>query len=219
MVYSNLKKILKMRKVLIILQISLLSLTVLASCNNSSDKNHENNKQEKSDSAATKIEEMIPEPEKKETAVCDQKEEKGPDEMMPNIIITCNYKNFKSVAQGFPDMKGRYSYIYEMFVKDASGQFKKVKNEAIFKKHKELLSRLNARIKADYDRFSKDEETKNCFYNSRFTPYTFDRLGIEFKENEMQFSAVFYPSDGACMSTSGTTVTFKYNEMHQYLIE
>ena len=208
-----------MRKNLKFLCVAALSVLII-SCNSSSNSTENNSDSDKTDTLASDIDkkEEVKEEKAEEKVVCVESEEKESDGMMPNIVKTCTHKNFKSVAKGFPDMKGRYSYTFEMYQKDASDKYKKVKNEAIFKNHKELLSKINAKIKADYDSFSKEEETKDCFQGAPFSSFTFDRLGIQFEDKGLLFSAEFGLS-GACMSVGGTSVSLSWDEVQKYLVD
>ncbi len=56
---------------------------------------------------------------------CFEKESKNKAGVDPVLTKTCFYKNYKTILKGYPDYKGRYSYVYSVF--------KKQKTEAMFK--------------------------------------------------------------------------------------
>ncbi|MDX1904643.1 MAG: hypothetical protein SFU27_10835 [Thermonemataceae bacterium] len=136
----------------------------------------------------------------------------------PEQIKTCFYKNYKAVSKGYADYKGRYSYEYFLFKKQSNGQYKKIKNAEMFLDSQKLLVIINSRIKKDYQTYSNDEQTKDCFEGHSFTEYNFNQLGISFEENSINFEVSFGLSS-ACMSVDGTTISLSLEEIKNYIKE
>jgi hypothetical protein len=151
--------------------------------------------------------------------VCTEKEAKNEDGVDPILIKTCFYKAYKTITNGYPDYKGRYSYEYSVFKKQENGNYIQIKNASLFNKNKkELLSIINSKIEKDYNSVYNDPETKDCFEEESFTPYNFDQLGITFSDDKINFEVTFGLA-GACMSVDGTTVSFSLEEIQKYLID
>jgi hypothetical protein len=73
--------------------------------------------------------------------VCTEKETKNEDGGDDPIITkTCLYKNYKTISKGYPDYKGRYSYEYSLFSKQANGSYVQIKNASLFNQYKNELS-------------------------------------------------------------------------------
>ncbi len=152
-------------------------------------------------------------------ATCIEKESKNEDGGDPILTKTCLYKIYKTISTGYPDYKGRYSYEYSVFKKQANGSYVQIKNAALFNENKnELLSIINSKIKKDYISYSNEPEAKDCFDGASFTPFNFDQLGIEFGDDYINFSVTFGLS-GACMAVDGTGVSFNLDEIQKYLNE
>jgi major membrane immunogen (membrane-anchored lipoprotein) len=150
---------------------------------------------------------------------CTEKETKNEDGGEPILTKTCLYKTFKTISKGFPDYKGRYSYEYSILKKQENGSFLPIKNASLFNKNKnELLSIINKKIEKDYNSYSNNPETKECFEGISFTPFNFNELGIKFESNTIEFNVTFGLS-GACMSVDGTTISMKLDEIQKYLNE
>jgi hypothetical protein len=152
-------------------------------------------------------------------ATCSEKESKNDDGGDPILTKTCLYRVYKTISKGYPDYKGRYSYEYSVFKKKQDGSYVQTKNALLFNENKnELLSIINSKIEKEYQSYSNDPETKDCFEDASFTPFKFDQLGIYFDEDKINFNVTFGLS-GACMSVDGTIVSFKLDEIQKYLNE
>ena len=152
-----------------------------------------------------------------DVVMCSEKEMPNPDTEDPIINKTCLFKEYKTISIGSPDYKGRYSYQYKIYKKQANGTFKKVKNVVLFNEKKtELLSLINAKIKKEYDLYAHDPESSECFDQMSFVPFTFEQLGIDFDNNSINFNVTFGLS-GACSSVDGTGIAFSLDEIKQYL--
>jgi hypothetical protein len=150
-------------------------------------------------------------------ATCTEKYTDDPYGGMPILTKTCFYKKFKTVAKGYPDRVGRYSYNFSIYSKQANGKYVQIKNENIFNQDKdELLSMVNAKIENDYKLFVRDPENAPCFEGFTYSPYTFEQMGITFEDNQILFQVTFgLPS--LCMSLDGTIVTFGLADIQKYL--
>mgnify|MGYP006908383955 CR=1 FL=1 len=146
-------------------------------------------------------------------AVCINNEKKGEDPSSPILIKECQYKNIKCRSEGYPDNKGRYSYVYEIMLED-----KKVKNSDIFNhKINDLSVLLNSRILKDYKELYNSQDTKECFEGMDENPiFSIDDLGIEFDDNQIKFNVTFGLS-GVCMSADGTSVSMSLEEIEPFL--
>jgi len=149
---------------------------------------------------------------------CSQQENKNDEGGDPIIIKTCLFNSYKTVSTGSPDYKGRYSYQYELYMKQ-NGKYVKVNNSALFNQNQnQLLSNINQEIQKDYKIFSTDPVTKDCFKGMTSPKFTIDQLGIDFDDNKINFSVTFGLSS-ACMSVDGTTVSFTLDEIQSYLYD
>ncbi len=214
-----------MRKMTSIFRVILVTSTILSSCRSGST-----NKQEEKKSIETTIEPLDASKIKKaylETenqvisnkVICTEKEAKNEDGVDPILIKTCFYKAYKTITNGYPDYKGRYSYEYSVFKKQENGNYIQIKNASLFNKNKkELLLIINSKIEKDYNSVYNDPETRDCFEDESFTPYNFDQLGITFSDDKINFEVTFGLA-GACMSVDGTTVSFSLEEIQKYLID
>ena len=152
-------------------------------------------------------------------ATCMEKETPNEDPSNPGITKTCLYKKYKTISKGYPDYKGRYSYVYSLFKKQENGSYVQIKNATLFNENKkQLLSIINSKIKKDYYSYANYSETKDCFEGAKFTPFNFDQLGINFDADNINFNVTFGLS-GACMSVDGTIISFNLDEIQKYLNE
>lgn len=150
---------------------------------------------------------------------CTEDESKNEDGGDPIITKTCLFRSFKSVAKGYPDFKGRYSYEYTLSKKNEKDTYTEIKNSMLFNdKKNELLSLINAKIAKEYSSLAKNPDTKDCFSGNTFVPFNFDQMGITFSDNVMNFE-VSFGLPGACMSVDGSIVSIDLNEIQQYLNE
>jgi len=150
-------------------------------------------------------------------ALCTERESKNKDGGDPILIKTCMYKKYKTISRGYPDYKGRYTYVYELYKKQPNGSFIQIKNAMLFNETKnELLSIINSKIEMDYAAFANDAETKDCFEGAAFAPFELDQLGIDFDADKINFNVSFGLS-AACMSVDGTTVSFNLDDIETYL--
>lgn len=149
--------------------------------------------------------------------ICSDKELKIKNSNDPVLISTCLYKNYKTISKGYPDNFGRYSYEYSIFKKQENGNYIQIKNTDLFNNYKdELLRLINYKIEKDYNQFSNDPETKDCFTISTFNSFNFDQLQISFDDNKINFGC-YFGLGGACRSVDGTSVSFTFEELGKYL--
>ena len=131
---------------------------------------------------------------------------------------TCLFNDFKTVSTGYAnDRNGKMYWIYEVF-QNKNGKYVKVQNNTLFNlDQKELLKLINERIKRDFNVFSTEAETSDCFSDFRSLPvYKMNDLGIDFNNDEIQFHIEFNLPE-ACDPVGGTTVTFKIADITKYL--
>lgn len=166
------------------------------------------NKEKEETKEETKTEEKKEVP---KTAVCKTEEKKeGPD---PIITKNCQYGNIQTKSVGYPDMKGRYSYSYELMFDG-----KKVKNSEIFnKKMPELLSKLNDKILKEYSESYNAEDSKDCFSGMPKNPkFKMDDLSIYLDDKNMIFN-VSFGLPGMCLAVDGSIVSIPLEEIETYL--
>lgn len=109
------------------------------------------------------------------------------------------------------------SYQYQLFLKNSKGEFEKVKNEAIFNENKtELPSKINERIKKEYESFWGDANSVDCFQGFSFRPFEFDEIGIGFDGNKFNFNVTLGLPE-YCRAFDGTIVSFSDDEIKNYL--
>lgn len=148
---------------------------------------------------------------------CTEQETQNEEGGGPLLTKTCLYGKYKTITQGYPDYKGRYSYEYTLHKKDVNGSYVQIKNEMLFNENKnELLSVINSRIKKEYMSLSKDPETLDCFEGATFSPYNFNQMGIDFDNTGINFHVAF-SLGSACMAVDGTVITFSFDQIQEYL--
>jgi hypothetical protein len=147
---------------------------------------------------------------------CTSKESKNPEADDPIIITTCLWSNYKFVATGTPDYKGRYSYDYEVFL-IGRGKAKKISNSELFNdKLSQLEKLLNQKIKSVFDDYAQTLETSDCLQGLEFTEKRINEMGISlYADNKINFH-VSFGLGGACMNVDGATVTFEMSEIKEY---
>jgi len=131
---------------------------------------------------------------------------------------TCLFNDFKTVSTGYAnDRNGKMYWIYEVF-QNKNGKYVKVQNNTMFNlDQKELLKLINERIKRDFNVFSTEAETSDCFTDFGSLPvYKMNDIGIDFDDDEIQFHIEFNLPE-ACDAVGGTTVTFKIADITKYL--
>lgn len=138
------------------------------------------------------------------------------DKQEPSRIENYYFKDFKSVITGTPDTKNRFTWTFELFKKDSSGYISANNDEVFNDKKDELLSIINEKIKSDFDKaYQLDKE---CFTAKTAPTYTFNKLGLEFKDGSVNFYAVFDFATENCYYLYGyTVVEFTVDEIADYL--
>ena len=138
------------------------------------------------------------------------------DKQEPKRIENYYFKDFKSVITGTPDTKNRFTWTFELFKKDSSGYVPANNDEVFNDKKDELLTLINERIKSDFDKAY--ELDKECFNTDAAPSYTFNNLGLEFKDDKVNFYAVFDFATENCYYLYGyTVVEFTVDEIADYL--
>lgn len=91
-------------------------------------------------------------------------------------------------------------------------------NEKVFnKKQDRLLKVLNDRIRKNFEKFSKNPETKECLTEIETNPtYTMNDFELSFQGNEIWFE-IKWGLVSVCRAVDGTIVIFKLNEIKEYL--
>jgi len=138
------------------------------------------------------------------------------DKQEPKRIENYYFKDFKSVITGTPDTKNRFTWTFELFKKDSSGYIPANNDEVFNDKKAELLSIINERIKSDFEKaYGLDKE---CFNTDKAPGYTFNNLGLEFKDDKVNFYAVFDFATENCYYLYGyTVVEFTVGEVEEYI--
>ncbi|MBX0333724.1 hypothetical protein K3G39_10795 [Pontibacter sp. HSC-14F20] len=151
------------------------------------------------------------------STACEEKDEDNPGSEDPIIVRTCTYQNYRSVATGMPDYKGRYSWEYALY-KLENEESVPIKNELLFnEKRDDLLRQVNQRIQAEYHLFSDDPDFSDCFAMVESIPaFGFDELSIGFEDDQLVFHASLGLPE-ACLSIDGASVSFKLSEVAPYL--
>jgi hypothetical protein len=180
----------------------------LHSCTAPVSENKEKEETKEETKTETKTEEKKESP---KTAVCKTEEKKeGPD---PIITKNCQYGNIQTKSVGYPDMKGRYSYSYELMLDG-----KKVKNSVIFNdKMPELFSKLNDKILEEYSKFYNAEDSKDCFSGMPKNPkFKMDDLSIDLDDKNMIFN-VSFGLPGMCLAVDASIISIPLEEIEAYL--
>jgi hypothetical protein len=108
-------------------------------------------------------------------------------------------------------------WTYELY-QNKNGNYVKVQNNTLFNlEQKQLLKLINDRIKRDFNVYSTEPDTRDCFIDFGKVPtYKMNDLGIDFTDDEVQFHIEFGLPE-ACDAVGGTTVTFKISDIIKYL--
>ena len=130
----------------------------------------------------------------------------------------CLFNNFKTISTGYNNERnGKMYWTYELY-QNRNGNYVKVQNNTLFNlEQKQLLKLINDRIKRDFNVYSTEPDTRDCFIDFGKVPtYKMNDLGIDFTDDEVQFHIEFGLPE-ACDAVGGTTVTFKISDIIKYL--
>lgn len=130
----------------------------------------------------------------------------------------CLFNNFKTISTGYNNERnGKMYWTYELY-QNKNGNYVKVQNNTLFNlEQKQLLKLINDRIKRDFNVYSTEPDTRDCFIDFGKVPtYKMNDLGIDFTDDEVQFHIEFGLPE-ACDAVGGTTVTFKISDIIKYL--
>ena len=133
-----------------------------------------------------------------------------------DLIRTCFHSSYKSVAYGMADYKGRYTYSYQLYKRSRNG-YLRISNEALFNASKsKLLQNLNEQIARDFYELKSDKSSSDCFDGIELPYYSFNRLGIEFDEDALEFH-VDFGMPNYCLAVGGTTISIPWSEANKYI--
>ena len=133
-----------------------------------------------------------------------------------DLIRTCFHSSYKSVAYGMADYKGRYTYSYQLYKRSRNG-YLRISNEALFNASKsKLLQNLNEQIARDFYELKSDKSSSDCFDGIELPYYSFNRLGIEFDEDALEFH-VDFGMPNYCLAVGGTTISIPRSEANKYI--
>jgi len=133
-----------------------------------------------------------------------------------DLIRTCFHSSYKSVAYGMADYKGRYTYSYQLYKRSRNG-YLRISNEALFNASKsKLLQNLNEQIARDFYELKSDKSSSDCFDGIELPYYSFNRLGIEFDEDALEFH-VDFGIPNYCLAVGGTTISIPWSEANKYI--
>lgn len=130
----------------------------------------------------------------------------------------CLFNNFKTISTGYNNERnGKMYWGYELY-QNKNGNYVKVQNNTLFNlEQKQLLKLINDRIKRDFNVYSSEPDTRDCFIDfGRVPTYKMNELGIDFTDDEITFHIEFGLPE-ACDSVGGTSVTFKISDIIKYL--
>ncbi len=148
---------------------------------------------------------------------CVEKEEPNEGNENPILIKTCTFSKYQSIRKGYLDSKGRYSYQYQLFVKNDKNEWIEVKNDVIFNDKKDkLLSEINNKIKIEFENFMKDPNSVDCFKDFSLFPFDFNQLGIDFDGQKFNFNVTFGLPE-YCKAFEGAIISYNFGEMQTYL--
>ena len=104
------------------------------------------------------------------------------------------------------------------FRQNKNGKYVKVPNTALFNLDQaHLLKLINDRIRRDFNVYSTEPETRDCFIDfGKLPTYGMNDLGIDFNNDEIQFHIEFGLPE-FCDAVGGTIVTFKISDIEKYL--
>lgn len=147
---------------------------------------------------------------------CSYKEEKIPDCDYPVRIKTCLFGNYKNVKSANPDFKGNYEFSYEVF-KKVKGKYVLIKNSDLFNAQKmELLDKINAQIKVNFDEFLSSNTSNDCFENAAASYVPFEDMFVHFTNEGIEFHVKFNVTFG-CFSDQGTVIFYAWKDIIPYL--
>lgn len=150
-------------------------------------------------------------------SVCSVSESPKPDPGGLILTKTCFYKKYKLVSTGYPDYKGRYSYRFAVFAKQADSSYELTRNGSLFnKKQDELVSLINERIRLDYQKFQSDPQNDDCFSGFSIRNYSLDEMGMTIGDEGFNFD-IYFELSSACMAVDGTTISLSWKEIDKYL--
>jgi len=133
-----------------------------------------------------------------------------------DLTRICFYSSYKSITHGTTDYKGRYSYSYQLYKKSRIG-YLKVTNEDLFNSIKSsLLQKVNEQIARDFYEMKSFPSSSDCFDGIELPYYSFNRLGIEFDEDALEFH-VDFGMPNYCLAVGGTTISIPWSEANKYI--
>jgi len=133
------------------------------------------------------------------------------------LIKNCEFKNhiFKSI--GTPDLKGRYSYEFELLQIGINDTLRISNTDFFNENQNELEKLLNEKLKAEYESNSKIPEISDCIKWIDFRNYKLNEFGISFNDkNRMEFN-IDYGIGSACFNVSSSSVVLELTEIENYL--
>ena len=151
---------------------------------------------------------------------CFESTEEQGEGIEPAMVKTCIYKGYKTVSTAYADGMGRYTYFERIIYKiQPDNKFAQIKNSAMFNdSNAELLNRINAELKKQYDSYSKEGALDGCYDGKPFKSFKMDDLGVEFQEKGVDFSATF-GFYGACAAVNEGVISISIDEMQKYIVE
>lgn len=133
-----------------------------------------------------------------------------------DLTRTCFHSSYKSVAHGMADYRGRYSYSYQLYKQSRNG-YLKISNEALFNASKSrLLQKVNEQITRDFYEMKSHQSSTDCFDGVELPYYSFNRLGIEFDEDALEFH-VDFGMPNSCLAVGGTIISIPWSEAEKYI--
>jgi hypothetical protein len=122
------------------------------------------------------------------------------------------------VSTSYPDYAGRYFYSeHEVYIRTEKGYAKTTNSKVFNQSQNKLVAIINKRIQEDFQKFSSEPNTKECFIGIDSIPkYEMDDFEISFNGNDIWFE-IHWGLISVCRPVDGTIVSFNLNEIKKYL--
>lgn len=149
--------------------------------------------------------------------ICVEKEQKIKGSNESKFTTTCTWGQYRSVEINEPIGFGRSSSSKKLF-KKIGDRYVVIKNIDLFKNNnlnrfKQLLEK---RVKKDIEDLKKEPDSNECAALIDVN-WNFNELEISFTDKGLDMYVSFRLESGPCRSMGGTTVSFSFEELEDYL--
>lgn len=150
--------------------------------------------------------------------ICLEKEQKIKGSNESKFITTCTWGLYKSVETREPELYGRYTSGGVKLYKKIGDKYVVIKNIDLFKNYNinRFFQLLERKVKKDVEDLLKDPDSKECAALIDVN-WNFNELEISFTDKGLDMYVSFRLEGGPCRSMGGTTVSFSFEELKDYL--